>query len=91
VLCVLACSPMAPVIALQSVLVARLTAPAMLAESFTWAATALLGGVSIGIAAGGAIVDGHAPFWAMLAAALAALAAALVTALALARPDGAPG
>ncbi len=89
VLCVLACSPMAPVIALQSVLVARLTAPGMLAESFTWAATSLLGGVSAGIAAGGVLVDAQAPFWAMLAAGASTFAAALVTVLALRRPAGA--
>ena len=86
-LCVGACSPMAPVIALQSVLVARLTPRAMLAESFTWAATALLGGVSAGIAAGGALVDGHAPVFTMVAAGVSTLAAALLSALAIFRAD----
>jgi MFS family permease len=82
-LCVIACSPMAPVIAAQSVLVARLSQRTMLAESFTWAATSLLCGVSAGIAAGGAIVDSHAPAWAMIAAGCSTLAAALVSMLAL--------
>ncbi len=85
VLCVLACSPMAPVIALQSILVARLTPRAMLAESFTWASTALLGGVSSGIAAGGFMVERYAPSWAMVAAGIFALAAALVSLLAIAK------
>jgi MFS family permease len=84
-LCVIACSPMAPVIAVQSVLVERLTPRAMLAESFTWAATSLLGGVSAGIAAGGAIVESYAPFWAMIAAGGSTFAAALVSVLALSR------
>jgi len=83
VLCVIACSPMAPVIALQSVLVARFTPPAMLAESFTWAATALLGGVSLGIAVGGLIVDYQSPFAAMLAAGVSTLSAAALSAVAL--------
>jgi len=86
-LCVLACSPMAPVLALQSMLIARITPPAMLAESFTWAATCLLGGVSAGIAVGGAIVEGHAPWGALLAAGTTTLAAALISARALASAD----
>ena len=82
-LCVIACSPMAPVIALQSILVTRFTPPAMLAESFTWAATALLGGVSLGIAVGGLIVDYQSPFAAMLAAGVSTLSAAALSAVAL--------
>jgi len=85
-LCVLACSPMAPVIALQSMLVARLTPRNMLAESFTWASTALLGGVSAGIAAGGMIVDTHAPSWAMIAAGTATFLAVLVSLRAVSEP-----
>ena len=88
ILCVVACSPMAPVIALQSVLVARFTPRVMLAESFTWAATALLGGVSAGIAAGGVLVDAHAPAVAMLAAGVSTLLAALVSAPAVSSADG---
>jgi hypothetical protein len=56
----------------------------MLAESFTWAATCLLGGVSAGIAAGGAIVDGHAPWAALCVAGTTTLVAALISASALA-------
>jgi MFS family permease len=46
-------SPMAPVMASQSILISRLAPRDMLAESFTWSATCLLSGVSAGIAAGG--------------------------------------
>jgi MFS family permease len=92
-LAVIACSPMAPVLATQSVLVARLTPHAMLAESFTWVSTSLLSGVSAGIAAGGAIVESHAPLWAMTAAGCSTVAAALVSMRALtvaANPRDAP-
>ncbi len=85
VLSVLACSPMAPVLATQSVLVARLTPPAMLAESFTWASTSLLAGVSSGIAIAGWIVESYAPYWALIAGGASTLAAALLSARALAR------
>ena len=78
-LCIFACSPMAPVIALQSVLVARHTPPQMMAESFTWAATALLTGVSAGIALGGTIAESHAPQSAMLAAGIATACAGIVS------------
>ena len=47
--------------------------------------TALLGGVSTGIAAGGAIVESHAPVWAMLAAGASTFLAALVSALIVAK------
>ena len=51
----------------------------MLAESFTWGATCLLGGISAGIAAGGVMAEFLAPGFILLAAAgstaLAAVAA----------------
>lgn len=53
VLSVVACAPMAPVMASQSTLISRLAPREMLAESFTWSATCLLSGISAGIAAGG--------------------------------------
>jgi MFS family permease len=53
VLSVVACAPMAPVMASQSTLISRLAPRDMLAESFTWSATCLLSGISAGIAAGG--------------------------------------
>jgi MFS family permease len=52
-LSVVACAPMAPVMASQSTLISRLAPRDMLAESFTWSATCLLSGISAGIAAGG--------------------------------------
>ena len=86
-LSVFACSPMAPVLATQSVLVARLTPPAMLAESFTWASTSLLAGVSSGIAIAGWIVENYAPFWALIAGGATTLAGALLSLQGLARAD----
>jgi MFS family permease len=67
---VIAGAPMAPVIAVQSQLVSRLTPREMLAESFTWGTTCLLGGISAGIAAGGVMAEHFAP-WAILVAAAA--------------------
>jgi MFS family permease len=90
-LCVIACSPMAPVLAVQSALVAGLAPRAMLAESFTWAATSLLVGVSAGIAAGGAIVESHTPSLALIAASGSTFAAALVSLLALPKQDSLDG
>jgi predicted MFS family arabinose efflux permease len=52
-LSVVACAPMAPVMASQSTLISRLAPREMLAESFTWSATCLLSGISAGIAVGG--------------------------------------
>lgn len=52
-LSVVACAPMAPVMASQSTLISRLAPRDMLAESFTWSATCLLSGISAGIAIGG--------------------------------------
>ena len=56
-LSVLSGVPMATVIAVQSLLIARITPRAMLAESFTWGTTCLLGGISAGIAAGGVMAE----------------------------------
>jgi MFS family permease len=65
---VIACAPMAPVLAAQSLLVSRLTPRALLAESFTWGATCLLGGVSAGIAAGGVMAEYVSAAWILVAA-----------------------
>lgn len=54
---ILAGIPMATVLAAQSVLIARLAPRASLAECFTWSSTSLLAGVSIGIAAGGVMLE----------------------------------
>ncbi|HTP94872.1 MAG TPA: MFS transporter [Burkholderiales bacterium] len=77
-LAVIACAPMAPVIASQSVLIARVAPRAMLAEAFTWAATMLLVGVSAGIAAGGMLVDRTSPMAVCFGAAGATALAALI-------------
>jgi MFS family permease len=59
--CILAGAPMATVIAVQSLLVSQLSPRGMLAESFTWSTTCLLGGISAGIAAGGMLAERIAP------------------------------
>jgi MFS family permease len=66
--------PMALVIAVQSVLVSRLTPRDRLAESFTWATTCLLGGISAGIAAGGVLAEHYSAAVILVTAAVAALA-----------------
>jgi MFS family permease len=73
--------PMATAIATQSQLVSRLSSRERLAESFTWASTCLLGGISAGIAIGGAMAEVYAAHWLLVAAgASTALAAALIAA-----------
>jgi predicted MFS family arabinose efflux permease len=74
-LSVIACVPMAPVIAVQSMLVSRLAPRAMLAESFTWSTTCLLGGISAGIAAGGVLAEIWSPSLVILTASAATAAA----------------
>jgi len=75
---VVACAPMAPVIAAQSVLVSRLSPRDALAESFTWGATCLLGGISAGIAAGGLLAEYLRAGWILLVAAVCALLAGAI-------------
>jgi MFS family permease len=75
---VIAGVPMAPVIAVQSLLVSRLTPREMLAESFTWATTCLLGGISGGIAAGGILAETYSAASILVAAALAAVSAGVI-------------
>ena len=70
---------MAPVIAAQAVLVSRLSPRDALAESFTWGATCLLGGISAGIAAGGLLAQHLAAGWILLTAGVStALSGAIV-------------
>jgi MFS family permease len=80
---VLAGAPMATVISAQSMLVSRLAPREMLAESFTWGATCLLGGISGGIAAGGVLAEHLAPPLVIVIAAAAAGAAAVMAWLTL--------
>ena len=76
-LSVLSGAPMATVIAVQSQLIVRLTPRAMLAESFTWGTTFLLGGISAGIAAGGVMAEFLPPSTVLAAAGAAAGLAAI--------------
>jgi MFS family permease len=70
--------PMAPVIAVQSLLVSRLSPREMLAESFTWGTTCLLGGISGGIAVGGVLAETYSPATILVAAATAAVSAGVI-------------
>jgi MFS family permease len=76
--------PMATVIAVQSLLISRIAPRDMLAESFTWGATCLLGGISAGIAAGGVMAESLSPH-VILAAAAGSTALAAFTAWATVR------
>ena len=75
---ILAGAPMASVIATQSLLLSRLAPQGMLAESFTWGGTCLLGGISGGIALGGVLAETIAPAWILVCAASATGTAALI-------------
>ena len=71
----------APALIVQSMLVASTVRPAQLTEAFTWSTSALLAGVGIGVAAGGALLEflpSSATLAAAAAAALVAAAAACV-------------
>ncbi len=70
--------PMASVISTQSLLLSRLAPKGMLAESFTWGGTCLLGGISGGIALGGVLAEMLAPMWILVCAACATGTAALI-------------
>ena len=75
---VVACAPMAPVLAVQSLLVSRLASRDMLAESFTWGATCLLAGIGAGIACGGLLAEITEPSAILLASAASAILAGAV-------------
>lgn len=80
---IVAGAPMAPVIAAQSLLVSRLAPREMLAEAFTWGSTCLLGGIGIGIAAGGLLAEHAAPSLILLASAGATACAGAIAWMAL--------
>jgi predicted MFS family arabinose efflux permease len=67
---------MAPALTIQSMLVAKTARPEHVAEAFTWSASALLSGVGIGFAAGGAILEYWPASTVLAASALAAWLAA---------------
>ncbi|MGH8742175.1 MAG: MFS transporter, partial [Burkholderiales bacterium] len=55
--CVAAGIVMAPALIIQSILVAKTARPEHSTEAFTWSTSALLGGVGIGLAAGGGLLE----------------------------------
>jgi MFS family permease len=67
---------MAPALIIQSMLVAKTARPEHVTEAFTWSASALLSGVGIGIAAGGALLEYFRSPAVLAAGAAAALLAA---------------
>jgi predicted MFS family arabinose efflux permease len=74
---------MAPVLIVQSMLVAKSVRAEHTAEAFTWAASALLAGVGAGVGAGGLILEVYRSGAALAAASASALLAALLACLAL--------
>jgi MFS family permease len=80
---ILAGIPMATVIATQSLLISRFAVRERLGESFTWATTCLLGGISAGIALGGWMAEGLAAWWLLVAAGGSTAVAALLVACGL--------
>jgi MFS family permease len=78
-LAILAGLPIAPLIASRNQLIERVALPGTATEAFTWPLTALVAGVSLGAAAGGAVVEGSS--WSagvVLAMAVASLGALVV-------------
>jgi MFS family permease len=81
--CILAGVAMAPALIIQSMLAAQIARAEHATEAFTWTTSALLSGVGIGLATGGALLEVFPSGAAMLAAACAALLAALLALVAL--------
>ena len=74
---------MAPVLIVQSMLVAKSVRAEHTAEAFTWSASALLAGVGLGLAAGGMLLEAYRSNAALAAGAASALLAALLARLGL--------
>ncbi len=74
--CLFAGIVMAPALIIQSILVARTAPASQLTEAFTWSTSALLCGVGIGVAAGGALLEVFPSAAALATGAAAALLAA---------------
>ena len=90
-LCVIAGIVMAPALIIQSMLVAKIARAEHSTEAFTWSTSALLAGVGLGLATGGAVLDWldwRAPIG---AAAFMAMSAAVAARLFLQPRDAAPG
>jgi hypothetical protein len=81
--CALAGVAMAPVLIIQSMLTAKIALAEHATEAFTWTTSALLSGVGIGLAAGGALLEVFPSTAALAAAAASALVAALLALAAL--------
>jgi hypothetical protein len=78
VLALLAGLPIAPLIASRNQLVDRVAPAGTATEAFTWPLTALVGGVSLGAAAAGAVVEASSWTTAVLVAIAVATVGALV-------------
>lgn len=74
---------MAPALIIQSMLAAKIARAEHATEAFTWTTSALLAGVGVGLAAGGALLEWLPSSAAFAAGACAALLAALVALVAL--------
>ncbi len=81
--CVLAGIIMAPALIMQAMLVAKTAPPEYSTEAFTWSTSALLSGVGIGLAGGGALLELYDSRAALGAAAVMSLGAALSAAAGL--------
>jgi MFS family permease len=86
VICALAGVVMAPALIIQSMLVAKTAPPEHSTEAFTWSTSALLSGVGLGLAAGGALLEIAGAHVVLGAGAMAAVAAAAAARLLL-RPE----
>jgi MFS family permease len=73
--CLFAGVAIAPALIIQSMLVTKAARPEHATEAFTWTTSALLAGVGIGLAAGGALLERFPPGAALAAGAAVALAA----------------
>jgi MFS family permease len=73
--CLFAGVAIAPALIIQSMLVTKAAPPEQATEAFTWTTSALLAGVGIGLALGGALLERFAPSAALAAGAAVSLAA----------------
>jgi MFS family permease len=84
-LCLFAGIAMAPALIIQSMLAVRIARAEHATEAFTWTTSALLAGVGVGLAAGGALLEFSSARSALAAGAVAALLAAAGARLLLGR------
>jgi MFS family permease len=78
VLVILSGLPVAPLIASRTQLVERVAPPGTATEAFTWPLTALVGGVSLGAAVSGAVIEAGSWSAAVVVAAVVGLAGAVI-------------